>query len=308
MTSETIDPATASAVGRRRGPIPFNVALVLPAQLTMLAVVLAPTLIAIWLSLTDWQPTQGTPWYEAEFYWFWNFNDLWFDSRFINSLWRTALVVAVAVGFELVIALGLALLFLDEWPWRKLAVSVLILPMMIVPVDAANAFFMLFNDRGPINHLIGLVTGTDFQFSWLSDPDWALAPIIACEIWQWTPLMFLLMLTGLMNLPQNQVRAALALGASRLRIFFRIMLPLLMPVILVALLIRSIETFKIFDAVYILTRGGPGASTETISMFMYNGAFVFFRIGYIAAAALIVLVLVVSICMALARPLKQHHG
>jgi multiple sugar transport system permease protein len=308
MTSETVGPATTSTVGRRKGLIPFNVALVLPAQLTMLAVVLAPTLIAIWLSLTDWQPTQGTPWYEAEFYWFWNFNDLWFDARFINSLWRTALVVILAVGFELAIALGLALLFLDEWPWRKLAVSVLILPMMIVPVDAANAFFMLFNDRGPINHLIGLVTGSDFQFSWLSDPDWALAPIIACEIWQWTPLMFLLMLTGLMNLPQNQVRAALALGASRVRIFFRIMLPLLMPVILVALLIRSIETFKIFDAVYILTRGGPGASTETISMFMYNGAFVFFRIGYIAAAALIVLVLVISICMALARPLKQHHG
>lgn len=308
MTSETADPATTSPVRRTRKLIPFNVALVLPAQLTMLAVVLAPTLIAIWLSLTDWQPTNGTPWYEAEFYWFWNFNDLWFDTRFIDSLWRTALVVVVAIGFELVIALGLALLFLDEWPWRKLAVSILILPMMIVPVDAANAFFMLFNDRGPINHLIGLVTGTDFQFSWLSDPDWALAPIVACEVWQWTPLMFLLLLTGLMNLPQNQVRAALALGASPVRIFFRIMLPLLMPVILVALLIRSIETFKIFDAVYILTRGGPGSSTETISMYMYNGAFVFFRIGYIAAAGLIVLVLVISLCLALAKPLKRHHG
>ncbi|QEX24234.1 sugar ABC transporter permease [Hypericibacter adhaerens] len=308
MTSQTVDPATTAPTGRTRRLLPFNVALVLPAQLTMLAVVLAPTLIAIWLSLTDWQPTQGTAWYDAEFSWFWNFNDLWFDTRFINSLWRTALVVAVAVGFELVIALGLALLFLDEWPWRKLAVSVLILPMMIVPVDAANAFFMLFNDRGPINHLIGFVTGMNFQFSWLSDPDWALAPIVACEVWQWTPLMFLLLLTGLMNLPQNQIRAAQALGASQVRIFFRIMLPLLTPVILVALLIRSIETFKIFDAIYILTRGGPGASTETISMYMYNGAFVYFRIGYIAAAALVVLVLVVSICLALARPLKQHHG
>jgi multiple sugar transport system permease protein len=292
--------------GRRR--LPLNVALVLPAQLDVLSVVLLPTLIVIWLALTDWQPTSGTPWYEAGFYWFWNFNDLWFDTRFINSLWRTAFVVVVAIGFELVIALGLALLFFDEWPWRKLAVSVLILPMMIVPVDAANAFFMLFNDRGPINHLIGLLTGRDFQFSWLSDPDWALAPIIACEVWQWTPLMFLLLLTGLMNLPQNQVRAAQALGASPVRIFFRIMLPLLMPVILVALLIRGIETFKIFDAIYILTRGGPGSSTETISMYMYNGAFVFFRIGYIAAAGLIVLVLVVSLCLMLAKPLKRHHG
>jgi len=90
------------------------------------------------------------------------------------------------------------------------------------------------------------------------------------------------------------------------RIFFRIMLPLLAPVITLAVLIRAIETFKIFDPVYILTRGGPGASTETISMFMYNGAFVYFRFGYVAAAALIVLVVVTAICMALARPLQRH--
>jgi multiple sugar transport system permease protein len=118
--------------------------------------------------------------------------------------------------------------------------------------------------------------------------------------------MFLLMLTGLLALPQNQVRAAAMLGASPARIFVRIMLPLLAPVISVAVVIRAIETFKIFDAVYILTRGQPGGATESISMFMYNGAFVYFRMGYIAAAALIVLVLVVSVCAMLAKPLKRH--
>ncbi len=246
------------------------------------------------------------PWYEAELTWFWNFNDLWYDDRFTAAVIRTIIVVAVCVAAELVIALSLALLFLDDWPWRKVAVSVIILPMMIVPVDAANAFFMLFNERGPINHVISLLLGRPFEFSWLSDADWAMAPIMLAEIWQWTPLMFLLVLTGFMNLPRNQVRAAIVLGASPVRIFFRIMLPLLTPVITLALLIRAIETFKIFDPVYILTRGGPGASTETISMFMYNGAFVYFRMGYVAAAALIVLVVVTAICMALARPLKRH--
>jgi multiple sugar transport system permease protein len=296
------------AAGRRprRFAIPFNVRLVLPAQLTMLAVVLVPTLIAIWLSLTDWQPTSGVPWYDAELTWFWNFNDLWYDDRFTGAVIRTIIVVAVCVAAELVIALSLALLFLDDWPWRKVAVSVIILPMMIVPVDAANAFFMLFNERGPINHAISLLLGRPYEFSWLSDANWAMAPIMLAEIWQWTPLMFLLMLTGFMNLPRNQIRAAIVLGASPVRIFFRIMLPLLTPVIVLALLIRAIETFKIFDPVYILTRGGPGASTETISMFMYNGAFVYFRMGYVAAAALIVLVVVTAICMALARPLKRH--
>jgi multiple sugar transport system permease protein len=290
----------------RRGLLPFNIALVLPAQLTVMAVVVVPAALVLWLAITDWQPTQGVPWYEATPIWFWNFYDLWYDARFVNSVVRTLFVVGVCTAIELGLALGLALLFMEEWPWKKVAVSLIILPMMIIPVDAANAFFMLFNEHGPINHMISLVTGTAFEFSWLSHPVWAMVPIMLCEIWQWTPLMFLLLLTGLANLPENQVRAAVILGASPVRIFVKIMLPLLAPVIGVAMLIRSIEIFKIFDPIYILTRGQPGGATETISMYMYNGAFVYFRIGYIAAAALIVLVMVVSICLALSKPLKRH--
>ncbi len=286
--------------------IPFNVRLVLPAQLTIMAVVVVPTLILIWLALTDWQPTQNVAWFNASFNWFWNFYDLWYDERFVNSLIRTLFVVVFCIMVELILALGLALFFMDEWPWRKLAVSIIILPMMIIPVDAANAFFMLFNDHGPINHLISLVTGQLFEFSWLSHPTWAMVPIMMAEIWQWTPLMFLLMLTGLMNLPENQIRAAISLGASPARIFFKVMFPLLLPVISIAVVIRAIETFKIFDPVYILTRGQPGGATETISMYMYNGAFVYFRMGYIAAAALLVLAVVVSICLVLAKPLRKH--
>ena len=310
MAQQTVDDRDAGAQQQRvqRRLVPFNVALVLPAQLTVLAVVLCPTLIVLWLSITDWQPTSGVPWYEAEPVWYWNFYDLYFDKRFISAIVRTIFVVGICVALELVIAIGLALLFLDDWAWRKIAVSAVILPMMIVPVDAANAFFMLFNERGPINHVISLIIGNPFEFSWLAHPTWALFPIMLAEVWQWTPLMFLLVLTGLMNLPENQVRAAIVLGASPARIFFRVMLPLMTPVIAIALLVRSIETFKIFDPVYILTRGGPGASTETISMFMYNGAFVYFRMGYIAAAGLLVLIVVISICLALSKPLKRHHG
>jgi multiple sugar transport system permease protein len=286
--------------------LPFNIALVLPAQLTILAVALVPTVIVVWLAFTDWQPTDAIPWYRAETVWFWNFYDLWYDERFVNAVLRTFFVVVVCVAIEFVLALGLALLFLGEWPWKKLAVSVIILPMMIIPVDAANAFFMLFNEHGPINHLVSLASGRPFEFSWLSNPTWAMAPIMLCEIWQWTPLMFLLVLTGLIALPQNQIRAAIMLGASPPRIFFKLVLPLLLPVLGVAVLIRCIETFKIFDPVYMLTRGQPGGATETISMYMYNGAFVYFRMGYIAAAALIVLILVVATCLGVAKSVRQH--
>lgn len=300
--------AGAGKKGWLRLRMPFNIALVLPAQLTVLAVVLVPAVILVWLSFTDWQPTSGIPWYQAEPIGTWNFQDLWYDDRFTGSVLRTLLIVGVAVSVELVIAVGLALLFLDEWRWRKLAVSAVLLPMMIIPVDAANAFFMLFNSNGPINHLISMVTGSDFQFSWLSHPDWAMVPIMLAEIWQWTPLMFLLVLTGLMNLPQNQIRAAVSLGASRVRIFRTVMLPLALPVMAVAVTVRGIEIFKLFDPIYIMTRGGPGTSTESISMFLYNTAFVYFRIGYSAAAALVVLVITIFIILALARPLKEHHG
>jgi len=288
--------------------LPLGIALILPAQLTLLLVVLAPTLIILWLCVTDWQPTSGTAWHAAEYIGFYNFQDLFYDRRFTDALLRTILVVLVCVGLEFLIALGLALLFLDDWPWRRLAIGVLILPMMVIPVDAANAFFMLFNDHGPVNHVITIVLGRPFTYAWLADPDWALVPIVLAEVWQWTPLMFLLVLAGLTNLPRNQVRAAVSLGASPARILFRIMLPLAAPVLILALLIRGIETFKIFDSIYILTRGGPGAATESLSIFMYNGAFVYFRIGYIAAAALLVLVAVILFCIPLDRLRRRHGG
>lgn len=286
---------------------PFGIALVLPAQVIMQLVVLVSTLIVLWLSLTEWQPTDNIPWYQAQFVWFWNFYDLLFDERFVSAVLRTLFVVAVCVSVELGFAVVLALLFLDEWPWRKVAVSVIILPMMIVPVDAANSFFMLFGDHGPVNQLLSLLLRRPVEYAWLADPHWALLPIILAEVWQWTPLMFLLVLTGFLNVPRNQWRAALALGAGPTRAFFHIALPLTLPVILMAVLIRAIETFKIFDVIYILTRGGPGATTESISMFMYNGAFVYFRMGYIAAAALLVVFVVVSVCLAIYKPLQKHH-
>jgi multiple sugar transport system permease protein len=280
--------------------------LVLPAQALVVLVALAPTVMILWLSATAWQPTDGIPWYQAEFIWFWNFDDLWHDARFTGAVTRTVLLVVACVAAEFALAIPLALLFLEDWVWKKIATALIVLPMMVVPVDAANAFFMLFNDRGPINFLIGLATGSDFQFAWLGDPNFALLPIALAEIWQWTPLVFLLVLSGFLGAPRNQYRAAIALGAGPAGAFLRVVLPHSLPVIGVALLIRSIEAFKIFDLVYILTRGGPGSATETISMYMFNGAFVFFRIGYIAAAALLVLVLIALLCGGLARLLGRH--
>ena len=168
----------------------------------------APTIMVLWLSLTEWQPTDNIPWYQAEFAWFWNFYDLLFDERFVNAVLRTLLSSRSAFHSSCAWRWFWRLLFLDEWPWRKVAVSVIILPMMVVPVDAANSFFMLFGDRGPVNELLSLLLHRPVEYAWLADPIWALLPIILAEVWQWTPLMFLLVLTGFMNVPHNQWRAA----------------------------------------------------------------------------------------------------
>ncbi len=287
--------------------IPFAVWLIVPAEIVLLSVVVFPTLMSLWLSLTSWTPTSGVNWWQAEFQWLANYVQLLFgDERFRAALLRTLLIVVVGVAAEISIGLSLALLFFDDFPWKKIAISAIILPMMIVPVDAANAFFMLFRDVGPVNQLVRILVGHPVRFAWLSDSNLAIVPILLVEIWQWTPLMFLMLLTGLMALPQNQLRAAVALGASRWQLFRRIILPLIAPVVVLSLVIRSVEIFKIFDPVYILTRGGPGTSTETLSMWMYDNGFVYFRIAYVAAAGFLVLLVVLAYVLLILRPLSRR--
>lgn len=286
--------------------IPLAVWLVLPTQIVLLCIVVFPTLMNLWLSLTSWTPTAGVEWWQAKFHGLANFYELLGDERFIGAVLRTAVLVVVALSAEFVIGMALAMLFFDDFPLKKLAVSAIILPMMIVPVDAANAFFMLFRDTGPINQMIGWVVGHEVRFAWLASKDLAIVPILLAEIWQWTPLMFLMLLTGFATLPANQLKAAAVLGASPWRVFWRLILPLMLPIIVVSLVIRGIEVFKIFDVVYILTRGGPGDATETISIFMYNEGFVYLRIAYIAAAAFIVLFVVMALSRLMLRPLRGH--
>jgi multiple sugar transport system permease protein len=286
--------------------IPLAVWLILPTQVTLLSIVVLPTLMNLWLSLTSWTPTSGVEWWQATFQGLQNFQELLGDERFIGAVIRTAFVVGIALSAEFVVGMSLAMLFFEDFPLKKLAVSAVILPMMIVPIDAANAFFMLFRDTGPINQMIGWFLGRAFRFAWLASKNLAIVPILLAEIWQWTPLVFMMLLTGLAGLPSNQLKAAAVLGASKWRIFWRLILPLMLPIILVSIIIRGIEIFKIFDVVYILTRGGPGDATETISIFMYNAGFVYLRIAYIAAAAFLVLLIVMAFSRLMLRTLRKY--
>jgi multiple sugar transport system permease protein len=140
----------------------------------------------------------------------------------------------------------------------------------------------------------------------LNDGTLALIAVIVTEVWHWTPLFFLIMLSGLNAVPENPIRAATVLGASNFKIFWTIILPNMRAVIIIAFVIRGMEVVKLFDEIYLLTRGGPGTSTETISLYLYKLAFEDFRLAYAGSAAFIVLVITVVLINMMLKPIRYQ--
>ena len=266
--------------------------LTLPAQILVLFIAVFPLLMQLYISLTDWSPLDGTGWWMAWESWnnFYNYRDLVADNRFWGAMWRTFLVMIVCVPVEFLLGLGLATLFADDFPGKRVFYSILLMPMMVVPAVAGYMFFMLFQSGGPVNDILSTLFGTRIAIAWLSDPTLALVAVMIADIWQWTPLMFLILLAGLVGVPQDQIRAATLLGANPWQRFVTIVLPKMKTIIIIALAIRVIENFKIFDTLYIMTGGGPGVATETISVYIYKVTTQDLIWGYVAAIALAILV------------------
>ncbi|NEY91809.1 carbohydrate ABC transporter permease [Tabrizicola oligotrophica] len=265
--------------------------LTLPAQVLVLFISLFPLLMQLYISLTDWSPLSGMAWPRAWEFWntFANYLDLVSDDRLWSALGRTALVMAVCVPLEFGLGLALATLFVDDFPGKRVAYSILIMPMMVVPAVAGYMFFMLFQSGGPVNDILSWFTAEPVSIAWLSDPTLALIAVMAADIWQWTPLMFLILLAGLVGVPDDQIKAATLLGASPVQRFLTIVIPRMKTIIVIALAIRCIEAFKIFDTLYIMTGGGPGVATETISVYIYKITTQDLIWGYVAAIALAIL-------------------
>lgn len=273
--------------------------LTLPAQVLVLFISVFPLLMQLYISLTDWSPLSGLSWTQAWSMWnsFANYTDLLHDSRLWAALGRTALVMAVCVPVEFLLGLGLATLFMDDFPGKRVAYSILIMPMMVVPAVAGYMFFMLFQSGGPVNDILAHLVGHPVTVAWLSDPNLALLAVMSADIWQWTPLMFLILLAGMVGVPEDQIRAATLLGAGPVQRFRTIVLPRMKTIIGIALAIRVIECFKIFDTLFIMTGGGPGVATETISVYIYKIATQDLIWGYVAAIALAILIVLSIACV-----------
>ncbi len=260
---------------------------VLPTLLLMLFIVIFPLLMQLYLSITWWTPLEGIPWYQAWEVFNWGEN-YWFlvtDDRFWGALWRTMIVMIFAVPAQFLLGMALAYLFIEQFKGRKVFYSIMLTPMMIVPAVVGLMFFLLFQGTGPVNDHLGLPS----NFSWLTDVNRAMISVIIADIWQWTPLMFLILLAGMLGVPADQLLAARLLGGSNWQNFVKIILPRMKAVIIIALVLRAVECFKIFDLIFIMTKGGPGVQTETISLFLYKQTFGELEWAYVAAIGLTIL-------------------
>lgn len=289
--------------GRRLGTL-----MVLPAQLLLLFIVVFPLLMQIYISMTYWSPTDGVSWIKAyhSLNWFDNYITFFTDGELWASIARTLFIMAVAVPLEFLLGLGLAMLFVDNFPGRRIFYSILLTPMMVVPAVAGYMFYMLFQSNGPVNQILSALSQSHVEIVWLSVPHLALLAIIVVDVWQWTPLMFLILLAGILAVPEDQLKAAMMLGATWPQRFRRIILPRMRTVITIAIVLRLVEAFKLFDVMFVMTRGGPGTATETISMYIYKQTFNSLEWSYVAAIGLTLLI-ILSVLAVVGMRFMKHE-
>lgn len=210
------------------------------------------------------------------------------ESGLYNSLWLTLIFVAVAVPIEFALGLMLAIILNREFLGRRFWITILLIPTMIAPVVVGMIWrFMLMPSFGFLTYYLNQMDLFK-SVPLFSNPATAFATLILVDVWEWTPFMMLFMLAGLFAMPQEPIEAAHIDGASRWQIFRHIELPLLRPMIILAVMFRTIDASKTFDIIHVLTEGGPGNSTEVMSVFAFRTSFVAWDLGIGAAVCLLI--------------------
>ena len=236
---------------------------------------------------------------DKSFHGFIHYARLFEDDRLWESLLHTVLFTAVALPVQVILGFLLALLFLEKLPLKRLFLALIILPTVISPIVAGATWRVVFDHRfGPINQIIGWIMGREVELLWTIETHLVWPAIFIAEIWQWTPFMFLLILAALSNVDGDLLDAAELDGAGWWTTFRRIVLPAIAPVVFIAALIRGLDLFRLFDSVWVMTQGGPGTMTETVSIYAYQMAFREFEISYSAAIALLIIVILTVLVIA----------
>jgi multiple sugar transport system permease protein len=287
----------SAPAARRELLLPYL--LVAPALAVLLALSIYPLLYSITVSLQQ-ETASGVVWTLA------HFKRLATDNFFRTALVHTFVYAVVALTFEFLLGLALALLLNQQMRGRGLFRASLLVPMMLPSVVVGIVWRLMLNpDFGAINGTLKHFGVNTESLTWTASPRLALLSVIAVDVWQWTPFVFLVLLAGLQAIPQEPYEAALIDGSSRWQTFRHITLPLLKPAILIVLLLRTMDLVRVFDQIFILTEGGPAFATETISLYIYRTAFRFFDFGYAAAMSFVLLALTNIISVVYIKLLRQ---
>ena len=272
---------------------------VLPGTLVICGVIVFPWIFTVWMALHEWKVTG-----DHAFVGLANFINLFGDQRFIESIWRTLWFTVLATLIPVILGVWAALVFHRSFPFRGLLRTVFVMPMMATPVAIALVWTMMFHPQlGVLNYLLSLV-GLP-PFSWIYDPATVIPTLVLVEVWHWTPLVMLIVLGGLAGLPSDPYEAALIDGASSWQMFRYITWPLILPYVMIALVIRTIDSLKVFDTIAVISQGGPGTASETLNYFLYLQAFQFYNVGYASAVVLVFFVIIIALSLLLLYARQQ---
>jgi len=264
---------------------------IVPATIITIAVILFPWVFTLWMSLNDWTIGSSQIFVGLD-----NFTKLATDQRFLSSIPRTMYYTVLAVVLPVIFGTLAAVVFNQHFPLRGLLRGIFIMPMMATPVAIALVWTMMFHPQlGVLNYMLSLV-GIPEQM-WVYSQDTVIPALVMVEIWNWTPLIMVIMLGGLAVLPIEPYESAVIDGANPWNIFWHITFPLVLPFLMVAVILRTIDALKAFDTIFVITQGGPGTASETINILLYLQAFAYYKIG--SASAMVVVFFVIIVLLSL---------
>jgi multiple sugar transport system permease protein len=276
----------AAAPGREWRP-PSYWPFVIPALVVVVAIIVFPWVFTIWMSLNEWKV--GSP---TTFVGLANYMRLPNDPRFVEAVGHTLIYTALSVLLPVIFGTVAAVVFHQKFAGRGFLRGLFIMPMMATPVAIALVWTMMFHPQlGVLNYLLSLV-GLPPQL-WVFHPATVIPSLVLVETWQWTPLVMLIVLGGLAALPIEPYESAQIDGATFWQMFRYITLPLVAPFLFIAAMIRTIDAVKSFDIIFAITQGGPGSASETINLYLYSVAFIYYDLGYGSAIAVIFFILIV---------------
>jgi multiple sugar transport system permease protein len=291
VTNRTLLPRGMPLLDRGVGPL-----LMLPATLLVVVFLVGPFYYMVYTALTDLSFADAS--HSGAFIGFDNFRKLMRNDPFFwASFLLTLKFVVIAVLLEFLLGFALAFLIFRYVASQRLLTTLLLIPMMIAPVAVGLIWRLLLQgDFGMLTFYMRKIGLLAQNAAVLSAPDLVFPTIVAIDVWQWTPFVTLIMLAGMMSLPRAPFEAAMMDGAKPFQIFRDVMLPLLRPVIALVLLLRGIDAFKEFDKVFLMTGGGPGTLTELVSIYAYRVNFRNWDLGYGAAVAFMIYLVVLILC------------